>query len=175
MTREPTFRLYCICGSKIEARSTPRDAALEVIAWWRGRHQGPGHEETDAATARRARAPPPHRSRVALPPRRGRAQVPRTVAGVVDRGSGVATMSDYEPVTQAGRDLLWRLNEGIRDYIRAVEQEAHVRACRELAEEVAALPGWKVTEGIQRARTVVSPDAVDRLSVLSFLEGTDRR
>lgn len=50
------IRSYCICGSKLDARSTPPDAAEELHRTWREKlHTGEGHGPCDAATAHRAR------------------------------------------------------------------------------------------------------------------------
>lgn len=49
------IRAYCICGSKLDARSEPPDAAEFAHEAWRSIHSGEGHGPCDAVTARRAR------------------------------------------------------------------------------------------------------------------------
>ena len=51
-----THRLYCICGTKMEAAANPPEVATALVDWFLGEHTGkPGHGLTDARTALRAR------------------------------------------------------------------------------------------------------------------------
>lgn len=46
---------YCTCGASVELVGCSKECVYAILQEWHTAHHGPGHGDTDEATARRAR------------------------------------------------------------------------------------------------------------------------